>query len=116
VRCRDRGSLRGLRREIHGRRRSSVFRLPAGPRGRHRASRARGAGVGGRREQSEDPHGPSDAGRHCDGTGSGRRSDRFGRFSGASHRRRDAEPCGALAGRCRSEQRRDCRKHPQAPG
>ena len=39
-----------------------------------------------------------------------------GCFSGASHRRRDAEPCGALAGRCRAEQRRDCRKHPEARG
>ena len=34
----------------------------------------------------------------------------------ASHRRRDAEPCGALAGRCRAEQCRDCRKHAQARG
>ena len=31
------------------------------------------------------------------------------------HRRRDAEPRRTLAGRCGAEQRRDCRKHPQAP-
>ena len=37
------------------------------------------------------------------GSGGRRRPDRLGRFSGASHRRRDAEPCGALAGRCGAE-------------
>ena len=42
-------------------------------------------------------------------------SDRLGRFSGASNRWRDAEPCGALAGRCGAEQRRDCGEHPEAP-
>ena len=50
------------------------------------------------------------------GLGGRRRPDRVGRFSGASHRRRDAEPCGALAGRCRAEQRRDCGEHAQARG
>ena len=35
-------------------------------------------------------------------------------FSGASHRRRDAEPCSTLAGSCRAEQGCHCRKHPQA--
>ena len=50
------------------------------------------------------------------GSGGRRRPDRVGRFSGASNRRRDAEPCGTLAGHCRAEQRRDCRKHPQARG
>ena len=58
----------------------------------------------------------ADARRHRNGAGRCRRSDRVGRFSGAGHRRRDAEPCGALAGRCRAEQRRDCRKYPQARG
>ena len=45
-----------------------------------------------------------------------RRSNRFWCFSGASHRRRDTEPCGPLAGRCRAEQRRHCRKHTEARG
>ena len=39
-------SLRRLRREVHGRWRPHLLRLPAGPRGRCRASRARRAGVG----------------------------------------------------------------------
>ena len=38
--------LRRLRREVHGRWRPDLLRLPAGPRGRRRASRARWAGVG----------------------------------------------------------------------
>ena len=41
--------------------------------------------------------------------------DRLRRFSGAGHRWRDAEPRGALAGRCGVEQRCDCGEHPQAP-
>ena len=45
-----------------------------------------------------------------------RRSDRLGRFSGTGYRRRDTEPCSTLAGRCGAEQRRDCRKYPQARG
>ena len=57
---------------------------------------------------SEDPRAPADARRHRNGAGGRRRPDRLGRFSGASHRRRDAEPCGALAGHCRAEQRRHC--------
>jgi hypothetical protein len=51
----------------------------------------------------EDPRAPKDARRHRNGTGGCRRPDRFGRFSGASHRRRGAEPCSALAGHCRAE-------------
>ena len=47
----------------------------------------------------EDPRDPADACRHRDRAGGRRRSDRIGRFSGASHRRRDAEPRGAPAGR-----------------
>ena len=70
------------------------------------------AAVGG----SEDPRAPADPCRHRNGTGGRRRSDRLGRFSGASHRRRDAEPCGTLAGRCRAEQRRHCREHAEARG
>jgi hypothetical protein len=46
----------------------------------------------------------------------GRRSDRLRRFSGASHRGRDAKPCGTPAGRRGAEQSRDCRKYPQARG
>ena len=49
--------------------------------------------------------------RHRNGPGGCRRPDRLRRFSGASHRRRDAKPCGALAGACGAEQRRDCREH-----
>ena len=41
---------------------------------------------------------PADPRWHRDGAGSRRRSDRLGRCSGASDRRRDAEPCGALQG------------------
>ena len=57
---------------------------------------------------SEDPRAPPDPCRHRNGSGGRRRSDRLRCFSGASHRRRDAEPCGALAGHCGAEQRRDC--------
>ena len=46
----------------------------------------------------------------------GRRSDRLRRFSGASHRGRDAEPCRAFAERCRAEQRSHCGEHSEAPG
>ena len=65
---------------------------------------------------SEDPRAPPDARRHRNGAGGRRRSDRLGRFSGASHRRRDAEPCSTLAGRCGAEQRGDCGEHPEARG
>ena len=58
----------------------------------------------------------ADARRHRNGSGGRRRPDRVGRFSGASHRRRDAEPCGAIAGHCGAEQRRDCGKHAKARG
>ena len=62
-------------------------------------------------------HAPlADARRHRNGPRGRRRSDRIGRFSGASHRRRDAEPCGTLAGHCGAEQRRDCREHSEARG
>ena len=43
--------------------------------------------------------------RHRHGAGRGRRSDRIGRGAGARHRRRDAEPCGAPAGRLPSRTR-----------
>jgi hypothetical protein len=36
-----------------------------------------------------------------------------GCFSGGSHRRRCAKPCGPAAGDCRAEQRGDCRKYAQ---
>ena len=65
---------------------------------------------------SEDPRAPADARRHRNWAGGRRRPDRLGRFSGASHRWRDAEPCGALAGRCRAEQRGHCREHSEARG
>ena len=57
---------------------------------------------------SEDPRVSSDACRHRNGPRSRRRPNRVGRFSGASHRWRDPEPCRSLAGRCGAEQRRDC--------
>ena len=66
--------------------------------------------------RSKDAHSPSDPCRHCDRAGSCRRPDRFRCFSGASHRRRDAEPCGSLAGHCRAKQRGHCGEHTQAPG
>ena len=93
-----------------------VLRLPPGPRGRRRASRARRAGVGRCGKRSEDPRAPADARRHRNGSGGRRRPDRFWRFSGASHRWRDAEPCGAPAGHCGAEQRRHCGKHTKARG
>ena len=64
----------------------------------------------------EDTRASADARRHRDRAGGRRRPDRIGRFSGAGHRGRDAEPCRTLAGRCGAEQRRDCRKHSEAPG
>jgi class 3 adenylate cyclase len=48
-------------------------------------------------------HAAPNAGRHRDGAGSSRRSDRVWGFAGASNRRRDAEPCRALAGYCGAE-------------
>ena len=57
---------------------------------------------------------PTNTCRHRNGPGGGRRPDRIGRFSGASHRRRDAEPCGALARRCGAEQRGHCGEHAKA--
>ena len=68
------------------------------------------AAVGG----SEDARAPSDACRHRNGAGGRRRPDRLGRFSGASHRRRDAEPCGAAARHCGAEQRGHCGEHAEA--
>ena len=47
---------------------------------------------------SEDPRAPTDPCRHRNGARGRRRPDRLGRCAGASHRRRDAEPCRALAG------------------
>ena len=92
------------------------FGYPASPRGRRRAGRARRAGVGRCCRWPEDPRAPADARRHRNGAGGRRRPDRLGRFSGASHRRRDAEPCGALAGHCRAEQRGHCGEHAEARG
>jgi hypothetical protein len=39
-----------------------------------------------------------------------------GASRGASNRRRDPKPCCTLAGRCRSERRRNCGEHTQARG
>ena len=116
MRCRDRATLRRLRREVHGRRCSHLLRLSPSPRGRGRASRARRAGVGRCGGWPEDTRRPGDTGWHCDGTGGRRRSSRLRCFSGAGNRRRDPEPCRPLAGRCTAERCRDCRKYPQARG
>ena len=48
MRRRNRAPLRRLRCEVHGRRRSDLLRLPSSPRGRRRAGRACGVGVGAR--------------------------------------------------------------------
>ncbi len=54
-------------------------------------------------------HTPSpDASRHRNRAGRRGRPHRLGRVSRAGHRRRDAEPCSALAGHCRAEQRGHC--------
>ena len=78
-RRRDRAAFRRLRREVHAR-------------GRRRAGRARGVWVN---RGSKRSRRPADARWYCDRTGGSRRPDRIGCFSGASHRRRYAEPCGA---------------------
>ena len=57
------------------------------------------AAVGG----SEDPRSTANPRRHRHRVGRRRRPDRIGCCSGASDRRRDAEPCGAPAGHCRAE-------------
>ena len=67
-------------------------------------------------ECAQDARAAPNSRRHRDRAGGRWRPDRIGRFSGAGNRRRDAEPCGALAGHCGAEQRRDCRRHPQARG
>ena len=62
-------------------------------------------------------HAPlTDPRRHRNGSGGRWRPDRLGRFSGASNRRRDAEPCSAIAGRCRAEPCGHCGKHSEAAG
>ena len=68
------------------------------------------------RRRLEDPRALTDPHRHRNGSGGRRRPYRLGRVSGASHRRGDPEPCSALAGYCRAEQRGHCGEHPQARG
>ena len=53
---------------------------------------------------------------HCDRTDRCQRPKRFGRFSGASNRWRDAEPCGAPAGHCGAEQCGHCGEYAKACG
>ena len=79
-----------------------------------RAVRA-GLELVGCRWRAQDARATPNPRRHRDRTGGRWRPDRLGRFSGAGHRRRDAEPCCAPAGRCRAEHRRDCGEHPKAP-
>ena len=75
-----------VRSEVHGRWRAGLLWLSPSPRGRCRAGRASGAGVGGCCRCSEDPRGPADACWYRNGAGGCRRPDRLRRFSGASHR------------------------------
>ena len=65
---------------------------------------------------AQDARAPANSRRHCDRACGRRRSDRIGCFSGASSRRRDAEPRCALAGHCGAEQGRDCREYAKAAG
>ena len=81
-----------------------LLRLSAGPRGRRRASRAGGAGIGRGVSALKTARSPANTHWHRHGTGGRRRPDRIGRSAGARHRRRDAEPCGAPARHCRAEQ------------
>ena len=57
-----------------------------------------GAGVDRCGKRAEDLRTPANPGRHRYRIGRGRRPDRLGSFAGARHRRRDAEPRGALQG------------------
>ena len=59
---------------------------------------ARRVGIGQCGWGAEDPRPAADARRYRNGAGGRWRPHRIGRFPGASHRRRDAEPCGALTG------------------
>ena len=69
--------LGGFVATVHGRRGPHLLRLPASPRGRRRAGRARRAGVGRFSKGSEDARSPANACRNCDGTGGRRRPDRI---------------------------------------
>ena len=57
---------------------------------------------------TENPRAPTDACRHRNGSRGCRGPDRLRRFSGASNRWRNAEPCGALAGHRGAERRCNC--------
>ena len=57
---------------------------------------------------------PTNPRRHRNRARRGRRPDRLGLLSGASHRRRDTEPCGTSAGHCRAEQCRHRGEHAEA--
>jgi len=77
------------------------------------AERAGGAGIGGCSRRLEDPRAPRNARRYRHRTGGSRRPHWLGRFPGASHRWRDAEPCSPPTKYCGAEQRCDCREHPK---
>src|SRR5262249_35051947 len=79
------------------------------------AGRALAAAVGGCCGWVEGPCVRADARRHRHWAGGRRRSDRIGRFSGASHRRRDAEPGSASARHCRAEHGGYRRDYAQTP-
>ena len=108
-------ALRGLCRQVHGRRRAGVLRLAAGARGRGRAGRARrprGRGRGGeaerRRTGARLPRRDRDGSRGC------RRPDRRGRGPGGGGGRRHPEPRRAPAGRGRAGRGGHRQTHPPA--
>ena len=95
---------RGLRRQIHGRRRARLFRLSSGPRTRRRARRAGRAGRrrGGDKTRHRGRLAAARADRDRDRAGRRRGPPRIGGVAGAGRRRRDAEPRGAACSRSRS--------------
>ena len=107
-RCRRRGRAASrARRQVHGRRRARLLRLPAAH--EDDAERAVRAGLGARRGGRAAAHAGGERargpGRHRDRPGRGRRPDRRGRGAGAGGGRRDAEPRGPAAGARRAGQR-----------
>jgi SAM domain (Sterile alpha motif) len=92
-------TVRGLRRQIHGRWCPDLFRIPNSPRRRCRASRARGAGVGCCRKWSQDTCNSANSCGYRHRACGGGRPDRLRRGTRAWHRGRDAEPCRALQSR-----------------
>ena len=112
------GALRRVRREIHGRRRSRLFRLSARPRRGRRTGGPGGAGNrGGRREaRNSRPSGAEGPHRHSDRHRRRRRSRRNGIGAGTGRDRRHAQSGGAFAGPGRAGERARRRGHSSASG